>query len=311
MHADVKLIHTESSSLLDHHDESIDSITQQSWYIKHLSKYVCEVHIHHRIIRIPIKKQWTGWFPFIPAMLQKIEMGNSFDANMQETLVWSIFQKYPCGNISFPFSIKNLPQGVHCTPRSNYVLRLDQPHSELYRRYNRSHKENLKIARKKGISISCIMSSEEFVGFYQMHAHPTIPSEYKKTNILLPVISKCMDLKQGFMIGAKNSSGQWLAMAFLSHYHNRIVYHLSCVSDEGRNCSAMFPILDHLIEKFAQTDNVLDFEGSMIPGVAYFMKGFGSLDEKYYLYSWNRSFACKFMDRIRKLKNWCIEKMRK
>jgi hypothetical protein len=43
-----------------------------------------------------------------------------------------------------------------------------------------------------------------------------------------------------------------------------------------------------VINRFSGTKTILDFEGSDIPGIKRFFKGFGSKEEKYYFVKWNR-----------------------
>jgi len=45
---------------------------------------------------------------------------------------------------------------------------------------------------------------------------------------------------------------------------------------------SMFLMFNELISEYAGTDKVLDFEGSEIPGVARFFKGFGAVKQHYY-----------------------------
>ena len=52
---------------------------------------------------------------------------------------------------------------------------------------------------------------------------------------------------------------------------------------EGKSMNAMHYLLDHLIEKHAGQQIVLDFEGSSIPGLAHFFKSFGAEKKEFSL----------------------------
>jgi len=51
---------------------------------------------------------------------------------------------------------------------------------------------------------------------------------------------------------------------------------------------AMYFLLDSFIKTNAEQDLILDFEGSMIPGVARFYSGFGAIPETYFQLKFNR-----------------------
>ena len=64
---------------------------------------------------------------------------------------------------------------------------------------------------------------------------------------------------------------------------NRFYYLMAASNSEGKQHRAMFSILHTFIQNNANTHAVLDFEGSEIPGVAQFYKGFGASNEPYFV----------------------------
>jgi hypothetical protein len=44
----------------------------------------------------------------------------------------------------------------------------------------------------------------------------------------------------------------------------------------------MTQVIDSILKKYSETDYILDFEGSMIPGIARFFKSFGAKEEEYF-----------------------------
>ena len=59
-------------------------------------------------------------------------------------------------------------------------------------------------------------------------------------------------------------------------------------NEHGKNLGGMYYLLNHFIEKNAGKNLTLDFEGSMIPGVARFYAGFGATPESYFQLKINR-----------------------
>ena len=52
----------------------------------------------------------------------------------------------------------------------------------------------------------------------------------------------------------------------------------------GRQEKAISLIINSMIEKYANTTYIFDFEGSMIPNLASFFKSFGAEKEQYFHY---------------------------
>jgi hypothetical protein len=65
--------------------------------------------------------------------------------------------------------------------------------------------------------------------------------------------------------------------------NNKITYLLPISSSEGKSSSAMFYLIDFIIRREANSSTELDFEGSSIEGIARFYKGFGAVNQPYYI----------------------------
>ena len=79
-----------------------------------------------------------------------------------------------------------------------------------------------------------------------------------------------------------------LPQPFFSLAQNRIYYMLAWNNEEGRQKGASHQLIDAIIKENAGKDIWLDFEGSDIPGIAFFFEGFGAQPEYYYYLRENR-----------------------
>ena len=64
--------------------------------------------------------------------------------------------------------------------------------------------------------------------------------------------------------------------------NSRIYYVLAGNDPSGRPIAASHQLINAVIEKYAGKALILDFEGSDIPGIAFFFEGFGAKSEQYY-----------------------------
>jgi hypothetical protein len=63
---------------------------------------------------------------------------------------------------------------------------------------------------------------------------------------------------------------------------------LASNNEEGRNQAASHQLIDAVIREYAGKEYWLDFEGSDVPGIAFFFEGFGAQPEYYYYLRENR-----------------------
>ncbi len=81
--------------------------------------------------------------------------------------------------------------------------------------------------------------------------------------------------------------GKIMAAAAFLRDHGRLYYVLGAPTEEGKKCNALAALIDRLICDPEFSGNVLDFEGSDIPGVAFFYSRFGASAEPYFQLSWS------------------------
>ncbi|RYZ38860.1 MAG: hypothetical protein EOP49_30670 [Sphingobacteriales bacterium] len=85
-----------------------------------------------------------------------------------------------------------------------------------------------------------------------------------------------------------SGDGELLCAAILLKTKNRIILNVSVTTARGREQRANHFLLDKLIRELAGSGLLLDFEGSDVPGIASFYKTFGSVDQPYYFFRYNK-----------------------
>ena len=81
----------------------------------------------------------------------------------------------------------------------------------------------------------------------------------------------CVEIRGAFTKNNKLCAG---AVWFIKN--NRAFYIFSATNGEAKKSSAMYCLMNEFIREYAGKNMVLDFEGSNLPGVAGFYKGFGT-----------------------------------
>lgn len=127
------------------------------------------------------------------------------------------------------------------------------------------------------------------IRFYKKHRGEATKNiglrDYERLkNVLAAAEHKNMLLPRGVY----SDTDELLAAGIFLVSKGRIVYLMGSASSKGREARAMYDLFDHVIMQFSDHPMVLDFEGSEIPGVARFFKGFGSEKRPYYKLVINR-----------------------
>lgn len=275
------------------------NLVHQAWYLKLLLKYCYLFEQNGSIVLVPVKQSIIGINAFLPPGVQRLDpINTNHEINIENKLLEIIASKIPCGILSWSQNINLLPAGFYKVQRNNYILHLLPEYRQLRQNYTSGLKNSL---NKNKHSVHFSIDAFQFAEFYLKNSNKIIPKAYKNSQLLSSIISTCLDKQYGFIKYVMDINKNPIAMAFFTQYNNRIVYLYSCSTSEGRSVDAMHAILDHTIHAYSGKDLYLDFEGSMVPGIAKFMQSFGATEEHYYLYSWNTHWNCKIKQVFR---NW-------
>lgn len=166
--------------------------------------------------------------------------------------------------------------------RKNLVVDLNRGYENLYSQFSKNTKRNIKKAEKQALKIEKNISVSEIVDIYKTFQAPKhqflLAEDYEKLPVLLNAI---LANKSGFIWGAKNEANELLAANFFWQNNNRIISLLPATTHNGRTASVMFFIVNELIKTKANSDFILDFEGSNQENIARFNKGFGAKEQNY------------------------------
>lgn len=159
------------------------------------------------------------------------------------------------------------------TIRNNYVLSLKDSYKDIQKRFHENTRRNIKKALNAGIQTRSSGNISEFISFYKQYSK--INNDQESVFLLQQIISGSIDRDKGKMI-LTFKSGEIIAGAFFLTDSGRITYLTSFNTPSGQETCAMFQVMDKIIRDFSGNDSVLDFEGSMVPGIAKFFAGFNA-----------------------------------
>jgi len=172
---------------------------------------------------------------------------------------------------------------------TTYHLNLQADISAIRSAYNSNTKRNIQKAIQNKITISTVSDIDRFLKFTKDNLHEKSPEiKQKHYQSLKEVIRYALDHQLGEIYGAWDSDNNLVASVFFVTSNQKSIYLAASSNQTGIEKSAMFLLIDTFIQNNVGKKLILDFEGSNIPGIARFYKGFGATTETYYSVHQNR-----------------------
>ncbi|MBN2634782.1 MAG: hypothetical protein JXR61_00830 [Prolixibacteraceae bacterium] len=239
------------------------------------------------VMPLPVRKKWGIKYACQPLFSQQLGIFPEPKLQIAKQFYNTLYEKLSYADIHL--NSANPPcneEGILFFPRKNYLLLLDKPYKLISKEYSTNTKRNIAKSEKNKLQIVQSIRLEEYLVFKKNQTTTKISN--KDFNTLKSIIALGQYKGTGEIYGVYDDQNYLRAAAYFCRWKDRVIY-LNAVSDEkGKTLRAMFFLLDKFIKHNAGKNIILDFEGSMVPGVARFYEGFGALPETYFQLKFNR-----------------------
>lgn len=170
--------------------------------------------------------------------------------------------------------------------RENHLLSLNTSYENLAALFSKNTRRNIAKANNNRLNFVEGISLENFLAFKEKN----IPDKISNTVLqkLKSIIAYSQYKGFGEIMGVYSSENELCAAVYFCRWKKRLIYLNAVSSSEGKKFRAMFFLIDQLLKATAGKNLVLDFEGSVIPGIARFFEGFGATPETYYQLAQNK-----------------------
>lgn len=168
-------------------------------------------------------------------------------------------------------------KGYQIEERINYELELIAPYEYLYHNYHSNTKRNINKANKNKVQVLQAFSIHAFLAFYRQEMSSITKDLSSKSFLLLnQIIVEAIKSGKGKIYCAYSERNELISAAFFLKSTQRYILLANATNEEGKAKGANFKLIDQFIQDHQQQVLTLDFEGSMVPGVARFYAGFGA-----------------------------------
>lgn len=250
-----------------------------SWYLNCVADNwdVLVLNDYEAVMPLPWRQKYFIKYIYPPAWTQQLGVFSSTEVNelLIAEFVNSIPKKFK--KITIQFNSQNNVSFIKTEKRINYVLDLNKPYEEIHKGFNKNRKRIIKNGLSLTYTINKNIDTVEFLDFYldepkkfqlKQHQITTLKNVLNSNNKAVNVwgISEDEKLIAGLV---------WLKD------DKRITYLLPITTKQGKEKGLQTLLISKIIEKHQKSNLFLDFEGSMIKGVADFYKSFGGIPETY------------------------------
>ena len=279
---------------LDKWDDTIAKATHSlpyafSWYLDAVAEHWDALVMDDYKAVMPLV--WTRKFGvkclYQPYYCQQLGVFSPrvLSADQQKALLGMAAERFYYININLNPTAAEVEVDFKLKRKRNLLLDLHAEYKQLRKKYGGNHLRNIGKAGRAGVIFSEETSLKKFQEFYLANLDRKKENFKRKHERILKALTHALiERKTAMIFTALDSDKQILAAALIIFHHNRIVNIINCSSDLGKKTGASHFLFDNIIRKYSSTSNILDFEGSSIPGVARFYEGFGAVEEVFYNY---------------------------
>lgn len=226
------------------------------------------------VMPITVKKKFGLNYTVQPYFSQ--QLGIFSEKEITIDIIKTFLKKVPTLSYGLNLNEKNIyPLGEK---RVTLIIDLNDNYQNIRAKFSQNTKRNISKAEKNSLRTERTIETKEFIEFlFKNNPHITATK-----NIVRKLIDSAIIHYNGFIELIKNNNDNIIAGAFFVDFNGRKIYLLPANDAEGKKKSAMFLLINELLKESANKKEILDFEGSMIEGVARFYRGFGGIERYYY-----------------------------
>ena len=228
------------------------------------------------VMPLPVKKKYGIKYIVQPVLTQQLGVFSAKE--IESSLIDSFINAIPYFSYEMNLNEQNFTSDAE--EKLNLTLDLQSSLKEIEANFSENTKRNINKAISNKVKLDWKLSADHFLDFYFQAS-----VSYSKPNELITrdLIRECINNHSAKLIAACNHDSEIISALCLLRSGNRLIYILPVSNDQGKKVSAMFLIVSEIIIKYAGSNQILDFEGSMIEGIARFYRGFGSVEKPYYV----------------------------
>ena len=234
---------------------------------------------YEAVFPLPVKRKWGISVVYQPFFCQQLGLFAQAGFPLGYTaFLNAIPQKFFKVNLQLHPEIE-LPENT--VPRTNLLLNLNRPYTEIAAGYNPDARKNLRKCTEAGIRVEACEDYTEAINLYKAVWGPLNPVLKQFHYNAFGNACKALQMRSEAICLRACLENEVMAYAIFLRSPHYLHYVCAAPTAAGRKLGVMHTVIDHVAQTYAALPLFLDFEGSDIPEVAAFYRKFGPVEERY------------------------------
>lgn len=257
-----------------------------SWYLDIVSpKWKALIFEDYKFaLALPTNKKYGISYVFPPSFTQQIGLigeGDPSESILKQMIAYAAEHfKYLEFNLNKNNKLEGEIENYKYKWRRNLELDLSGSYDNIFSNFHKNTKRNIKKSKESGLIIEKTDNYDAMISTFIDGKAKNIKGRDLDYTLLTKLIEKGNEINAVEIYSVKKDS-VFLGSALFINHLKRKVFLFSAINEMGRSHRAMFSLIDHIIEKNANSDIILDFEGSDDDKLASFYQRFGAKETLY------------------------------
>jgi predicted outer membrane repeat protein len=271
-------------------EENGGAIYSTTTFLNTLTNHWCGIVIddYRAVMALPFRKKSGIIYLYTPAFTQQLGLIGTYDTRelIAAIKTASEFAKY--GDYFFNHQNSNAEHLHSFIKRNNYILMLNRNYDEIYLHFSTNFKRILKKEKETTIAYQNSKDLDACLALHQqLHQHKikhVKHSDYIHLNLLCKQL-----LQEGRCICrvVVNENKTILSAVVLLKDKYRFYNLINVTTHHGKLVFANHFLMNEIIREFANTNFILDMEGSEIEGIKEFYEKLGAVNQPYFHWHFN------------------------
>lgn len=267
--------------------EAQNHLYSQFWYLNHCTSnwgaiVLLDAHQNYQFaLPVAYRKKFGLKYVYTPFFIQKLSVLGNYQAEDVAAILRFLLKKFK--HVHLMLNAYSADQNLqkYFLKRNNYELPLKESYSELYAKYSKNHKRNLK--KVKG-ELTLGNTIEPAIELFKRSGRSKQAGYQEADYQNLIKCAEELQKQQQLLVYNLTIDGEICCVAVFFIWQNYLTFIFSGNSFLGKQNNALLNILNHVIKEYSNSDYILDFEGSNQEGLARFYSAFGANSVPYYFF---------------------------